>query len=75
MNVQPKVPMADETMKKCQCAKCPTYMENDLRGGVFCSTGKVGNPRREGCYCFGCPVHRKYLLRGSYFCILGAAVD
>jgi len=69
-----KVPTTPENKTKCICGSCPTFTQNSLKDGVFCTMGKSEKtPEMKGCACTTCPVFAEYTLSGGYFCINGAA--
>jgi hypothetical protein len=69
-----KVPMTPENKEKCICMICHTYSQNNLKGRMFCATGKRKNtPQMKGCVCYSCPVSIEHTLSGYYYCIKGAA--
>jgi hypothetical protein len=68
----------EENMKKCVCAKCPSYNEcsagkNEL---LFCAIGKSGcEYKMNGCICGSCPVEIENGLKAGYYCLKGSAEE
>ena len=63
------VPLTPENTAKCLCASCPTFTQNNLKGGIFCAAGKSEKAHEmKGCACTNCGVFAEYKLTGGYFC-------
>jgi len=65
-------------MGKCICYKgtCATYHENNLSGGLFCSTVTCQQPlQQKGCSCNNCVVWDEYCLIDLYFCAEGSEIE
>lgn len=58
----------------CICAKCPSWIECDEKGGFcFPTIGKSKCITEEkGCTCGMCPVTTKIDLKNIYFCTKGS---
>ena len=70
-----KVPNTNENYEKCICyrGECPTYNENKLSGGLFCSRGKSETAvRKVRCICDECPVWAECNLNDYHYCTKGA---
>ena len=70
-----KVRYTFEKMGQCLCYKgfCPTFRQNKLQGGLFCSLGKSGKiPEKKGCPCSRCLVQIECGIANFYYCINGA---
>lgn len=71
-----KVKNSKENIKKCICARCPSYNDcmNKNKDILFCATGKAKCDFIEkGCICGGCIVHSENRLDNGYYCKIGAA--
>jgi len=72
------VPDNQDNYKRCICynGECPTYDENNLDNGLFCTRGKhPKNLERKRCICPDCSVWDQYELSNLWFCIEGSAED
>jgi len=75
----PKVDLTNETIDKCLCTGCPTYMSNTCppqkNEEVYCSIGMTdcADVKQEGCVCGNCEVFKEDELKTGYFCFKGEA--
>ncbi|MGZ4904597.1 MAG: DUF2769 domain-containing protein [Halobacteriota archaeon] len=62
-------------MGKCICYKdpCPTFANNNLSGGLYCSITRCVEPlETKECICNRCLVWNEYNLTELYYCADGS---